>query len=445
MHRTIESDLREWKAQTGRMPLLLRGARQVGKTFVVEAFGKANFANIVTINFERQREYLVCFETLEPEKILQNIELISHHSIMPGKTLLFLDEIQECPNAIMALRYFKEKLPALHVIGAGSLLEFAISDKNFRMPVGRVQSLYLKPFSFAEFLMALGHQKLVEYLTVIDLETKINAAVEQQLEVLLHQYFSIGGMPAAVKQFIENADWRQCQIIQSSLLTTYRDDFAKYAKTSQHKYLQRLLEQAPSMVGQHFRYAQVDPDMQSRELKQALEALQYAGIIYKIHQTSAAGLPLHAQIKEKKFKLLFLDIGLVKASQMLDAELLQQKDLLLINRGMLAEQFVGQELLAYKDPYFPQPLYYWEREKKGSEAEIDYILNIGESIIPIEVKSGKTGSLRSLQLFLNEKQQSIGVRFSMKALSFQNRVLSVPLYMIAQVKRLVHLVQKEIQ
>ncbi len=440
MKRIIESELIAWKNQTEHMPLLLRGARQVGKTFTAETFGRAYFSNVVSINFERQREYLSCFESLEPGRILEAIRLIGKESIIPGKTLLFLDEIQECPNAIMALRYFKEIMPELHVIAAGSLLEFILNQNDFRMPVGRVQSLYLKPLSFQEFLIACGYDSMVEYLASVNFQSTINLAVEQKLQELLHQYFAIGGMPAVVKSFVENHDWRQCQIIQSSLLSTYYDDFAKYAKTSKHRYLQRLLEQAPGMVGQHFRYASVDPNMQSRDLKQALDDLMYAGIIYKVHQTSASGLPFASQMKEKKFKLLFLDIGLVKAAQMLDIELLQQKDLLLLNRGMLAEQFVGQELLAYADPYLPIKLYYWEREKKGSEAEIDYVININDKILPIEVKAGKTGSLRSLQLFLSEKNQTIGLRFSMHRLSFDGRILSVPLYMMHEVKRLVNLV-----
>lgn len=441
MKRSIETELIAWKTQKNRMPLLLRGARQVGKTFTIEAFGQANFTNTLTINFERQREYLPCFESLEPQEILTAIKLISRESIIPGKTLLFFDEIQECPKAIMALRYFKEKMPQIHVIGAGSLLEFALSQEGFRMPVGRVQSLYLKPLSFKEFIIAFGYQELESYLSTVDLNTKINPAIEQHLHTLLHQYFSLGGMPAVIKCFLDSQDWRQCQMIQTSLLSTYRDDFGKYARTSQHKYLQRLLEQAPGMCGQHFQYAKIDPDMKSRELKQALETLQYAGVLYKVHQTSAAGLPLGVQIKEKKFKLLFLDIGLVKASQMLEVELLQQKDLLLVNRGVLAEQFVGQELLAYTEFYLPSQLYYWEREKKGSEAEVDYVITINDKIIPIEVKAGKTGSLRSLHLFLKEKQQKIGLRVSMQPPAFRDGILSVPLYMLHELKRLVCLVK----
>lgn len=437
MQRTIIQALIAWKNSPDRLPLLLRGARQIGKTYVVESFGQTYFSNLVTINFEWQREYLACFDSLEPEKILNAIKLISRAPIIPGQTLLFLDEIQECPQAIMALRYFKEKLPELHVIGAGSLLEFALSEEDFRMPVGRVLSLYMKPLSFKEFIVACGYEQLNEYLTTIDLTTKINTAVELQLQNLLHDYFVIGGMPAVIQSYITHRDLHQCQILQSGLLTTYRDDFAKYASTSKHRYLQRLIEETPRLIGQHFRYVNIDPQMQSRDLKQALEALIYAGIIYKVQQTTAAGLPLNIQLNEKKFKLLFLDIGLVKASQMLDMELLTQKDLLLINRGALAEQFVGQELLAYTDPYLPQNLYYWERDKKTSMAEVDYVINVGKYIIPIEVKAGKTGSLRSIQQFLAEKNQPLGVRVSMKTLSYENKILSVPLYLVHAIPRLV--------
>ncbi len=440
MKRTIDSELLIWKDHPARMPLLVRGARQVGKTYVIESFGMNNFVNMININFEQQRAYLPCFDSLDPHQILTSIKFISRESILPGKTLLFLDEIQECPRAIMSLRYFKEDMPELHIIAAGSLLEFALQKEDFRMPVGRVQSIYMKPLSFKEFLIALKYQELADYLTTIDFNTPINPVAEQQLHNLLHQYYAIGGMPAVVNYFAEFQDWRQCQIIQSSLLSSFYDDFAKYAATSKHKYLQSLLEQAPAMIGERFRYAKVDPDMQSRDLKPALEVLIYAGVINKIHQTNASGLPLSAQIKDNKFKLLFVDIGLVKASQSLDVELLQKADLMLINRGALAEQFVGQELLAYSEPYLPSKLFYWEREKRGSESEVDYVINVGEKIIPIEVKAGKTGSLKSLQVFLNEKQQKIGIRCSMKPLSFHDRVLSVPLYMISEIRRLVNLV-----
>jgi predicted AAA+ superfamily ATPase len=436
LKRAIESALLAWKNRSNRLPLLLRGARQVGKSFIVEAFGRVHFTNCLTINLELQRHYHSCFDTLDPKEIVAALGLISREPIIPGQTLLFLDEIQECPHAIMALRYFKEKMPELHVIGAGSLLEFALQADNFRMPVGRIQSLYVKPLSYKEFITALGYEELAAYLPTITLNTTLNPAVEEKLSTLLHLYFTIGGMPAVIQEYIDTGDLRQCQYIQSSLLTTYRDDFAKYAKTTQHRYLQRLLEQAPGMVGQNFRYAKVDAEMQSRELKPALEALLHAGIITKIHQTTASGLPLNTQLRDNKFKLLFLDIGLVKASQQLDIPLQQEKNLLLLSRGMLAEQFVGQELLAYADPYMPKELYYWQREKTGSLAEVDYVLSLNEHIIPLEVKAGKTGSLRSVQVFLTEKQQSLGARCSMYPLSFNNRIISIPFYLLSEVMRL---------
>jgi len=226
-------------------------------------------------------------------------------------------------------------------------------------------------------------------------------------------------------------------MFQAGILNTYRNDFGKYAKTTRHKYLEKIFERAPGVIAQRFQYSKIDPHMQSRELKPSLEDLVNAGLIYIIHCSRSTGLPLNANVNEKKFKLLFLDIGLVKQTSMLEADLMLRKDLMLVNRGALVEQFVGQELLTQFPPYLPGEIFYWEREKKGSAAEVDYVMSVDDAIIPIEVKAGKTGTLRSLQLFLNEKQSPFGVRVSMKPLSFKNRVLSVPLYMLHELKRLV--------
>jgi len=442
MKRSIEKDLLVWKNQPGRMPLLLRGARQVGKTYTITTFGQTHFANMLMINFEWQREYLPCFDTLDPTQIIGSINAINQTPIIPGKTLLFLDEIQECPQAIMALRYFKEKMPELHVIGAGSLLEFVINSENFRMPVGRVQSLYLKPFTFQEYLTAVGHESLNQYLSIASLDTPINLAVQQKLEYLLREYFIVGGMPAVIQHFIEHKNLTQCQMIQSSLLSTFRSDFGKYASQTKHRYLQRIFDQAPAMIGQHFRYAKVDPHMQSRDLKPAIENLVDAGIIHRVYHTAASGLPLNALTNEKIFKLLFLDIGLAKASSLLDAELMLQKDLMLINQGMLVEQFAGQELLANTPNYLCPQLFFWDREKRGSLAEVDYVIQLDDKILPIEVKSGKTGRLRSLQIFMEEKKVPMGICLSLKPLDFTNGILSVPLYMIHELKRLLSSILK---
>lgn len=439
MLRLIESTLKEWAALASRSPLLIRGARQVGKSYVVKQFAAANFASFININFDLQPEYKDCFRTLQPSEINSLITAISKQAIIPGKTLLFFDEIQECPNAIMALRYYKELMPELHVIAAGSLLEFILKDESFSMPVGRVHSLYLKPMTFKEFLIANGYIELLDQLVSANVATVFNPAITNLLEKLLHIYFITGGMPEVIQSYLQTADFSQTKIIQLSLLNTYRNDFGKYASLAKHKYLQRIFEKAPGLIAEHFKYSQIDSDMQARDLKAAIETLQYAGLLYQIYASQASGLPLNALINPKKYKLLFLDIGLVKASSNLDTELMLNKDLMLVNKGNLAEQFVGQELLAMAPPYSQGELCYWERDVKGSSAEVDYVINIGDQIIPMEVKSGKTGTLKSLNYFLANiiKGKQIGIRISMQPLGFRDNILSVPMYMLSELDRLV--------
>lgn len=436
MKRDIEQQLKAWKDQPNRLPLLIRGPRQVGKTYVVEQFGKEFFENIVLVNFELHPRMKQCFESLDPPEILNKLRLVTGLDIISGKTLLFLDEIQECPQAIMSLRYFKEKMPELHVIGAGSLLEFALREEDFRMPVGRVQFIYLGPFSFGEFLGALNHDQLRGYLAEIKLTDPADPVVHEKLLELLRKYFILGGMPAVLQEYLTSGNLKVCQNIQSGILETYRSDFGKYAKKVQHKYLQRLFESAPCLVGQAFKYVYVDPHVKSRELKQAFDLLVLAGLIHQVYATSASGLPLGFQIREQKFKIIFLDVGLAQNACGLQVEINFNKDLLQINAGSVAEQFVGQELLAYGDAYTRENLYFWARSKRGSMAEVDFVINVGAKILPLEVKAGKTGTLKSLQLFMEEKKASLGIRVSQHPLSYHDNVLSVPLYMVEQIPRM---------
>lgn len=436
MRRAQLAALLEWKSSPMRKPLIIRGARQVGKSYLVEMFGKEYFENIVIINFEFDRKYLKSFETLDPFHIVNSLSLSTGQAITPGKTLLFLDEIQECPNAILALRYFKELMPDQHVIAAGSLLEFTLNKAEFRMPVGRVQSLYLKPLSFQEYLSASGRTDLVEYLNTVSLITGIDQAIHESLLEIIREYLTIGGMPEVVHHYFRDRNLKQVQILQGSLLEFYRRDFGKYDSVKP-EYLQAIFDKAPGLIGQKFKYVKVDPEIQSRELKPALKALTDAGLIYPIYQTSGSGLPFSTTQQESKFKLLFLDVGLVNFTSGLQAEILLQKDLLLLNRGAIAEQFVGQELLAYAESYTQSQLYYWEREKRGSTAEVDYLTSVQQHIVPIEVKAGKTGTLKSLQLFLNERDLNLGVRISQQTFALEQRVLSIPLYMVGQLPRLI--------
>jgi len=437
MFRLLEDKLKAWKADSFRMPLLLRGARQVGKSYLVEKFGQENFETVVIINFDANPEYCACFEALDPQLIIQKIELISNQIITPGKTLLFLDEIQNCPKAIMSLRYFKEKWPLLHVIGAGSLLEFALEDQDFSFPVGRVQFIYIRPLSFKEFLLANNTVHLPGLIEKTSLKNPIEDVVHDHLIKYVKQYYLVGGMPAAIAVFLKTKSFLKSREMQAIILQTYQNDFGKYAKKNDLGYLQLLFEKIPNLIGQQIKYSKIDPEVNARELKKALRLLGQAGILHQVHATSAAGIPLKFHQNEQKFKMLFLDIGLIQQVNQIDPEKIWVEDLTQINAGMMAEQFVGQEFLSSGEFYEERDLFFWEREKSGSDAEVDYIISIGSQIIPVEVKAGKSGKLRSLKLFMEEKKSPLGIRISQSPLSYQDNILSIPFYMIDQIPRLV--------
>lgn len=420
------------------MPILLRGARQVGKTYAVEKFGNESFKRFVAVNFEFQKKYLTCFDSLDPIDIIERIESIANTRIIPGETLLFLDEIQECPRAILALRYFKEKMPNLHVIAAGSLLEFVLNDNQYSFPVGRVQFAYLKPLSFEEFLLNSKQNILLESLQSSHIQNPLDETAHQLLLDFFRQYLFVGGMPAAITKYLETKSLLECQQLQNSILQTYNTDFGKYATKAQHKYLQILFEKAPGLVGKRFKFSDVDSEVRSRELKVALEQLCWAGLLNQVHATNASGIPLKSQKKENRFKLLFLDIGLLQCAMEMDYEEGFRQNILQINSGSIAEQFVGQELLVQGDVLQNKETFYWEREKRSSEAEVDYVVQQGINIIPIEVKAGKTGRLKSIQQFMEEKKSKIGVRISQKPLTLENNILSIPLYLIGQLPRLIN-------
>jgi uncharacterized protein len=436
MKRSLEQELKTWRDNPRRLPLILRGARQVGKSYLIQKFGKENFASFVEVNFEFQPELKSCFDTLDPIKIVAKLETYVKTAIEPGKTLLFLDEIQECPPAILALRYFKEKMASLHVISAGSLLEFALEEEEFSFPVGRVQFIYLYPLSFIEFLYALEEDRLIDLLPKTSLQNPLDNDLHEHLLKLVRYYFLTGGLPEAINSFLVKNSFLESRNTQLSLLQTYQKDFGKYASKTQHVYLQKFFTRAPAVVAQHFKYVNIDRDARPTDLKTALELLSKAGLITQVFHTSASGLPLRAQINEKKFKLIFLDIGLLQAAMGSEPHLVFEKDLLQLLSGVLAEQFVGQELLAYANVFEEKRLYFWEREKQTSSAEVDYVINLDGRIVPIEVKGGKGGHLKSLHQFLVEKNCPVGVRISSSPLMLENNILSIPFYLIRELPRL---------
>lgn len=436
MRRKIEKMLEEWKNDTERMPLIIRGARQVGKSYIIEKFGKSSFDSLVVVNLEYQKNLQECFSSLDPKKIILQLEAILGKPIIPGKTLLFLDEIQESKEALKSLRYFKEKLPLLHVIAAGSLLEFSINDENFSFPVGRVQFLYLYPLSFIEFLDAMGQKKILEFLENVSIKNPPSFAIHQHLLNFVKDYFLIGGMPFVVKNYIKKKSFLYTMRVQESLLISYQNDFGKYAKKTKYEYLQKLFQRAPEMVGKHFKYSKIDLTAKNpaREYKSALQKLSNAGLINEIYASDCNGLPLRAERNMKKFKLIFLDIGLLQRALGIDYRIFTAKNIFQINSGVLSEQFVGQELLSQGDLYIKKQLFFWKREKLGSDAEIDYAFEILSHIIPIEVKAGKTGRLRSLQIFLKEKKIKIGIKISSQPLLLEKNILSIPFYLVHKIE-----------
>jgi len=438
MKRSIDETLLAWKNDPNRLPLILRGARQVGKSYAVEQLGKEHFQNTVVVNFEEKPVLGTAFETLEIPRILRTLSSLTGLEITPGKTLLFLDEIQNCLPALKALRYFAEKMPSLHVIGAGSFLEFVLEDEEgISFPVGRVQFLNMKPLSFIEFLNANSQSGLVDLLSSISLENPISETLHEHLLQYVRDFFFIGGMPRIVDKFSQNQSFLACQHAQSAILDMYGLDLAKYSKKKEYKNLHILFDRIPEFVGQHFKYSKIDPESSnsSRDYKNALHKLELARLIHTVSATSANGLPLRSETVNGKFKVFFLDIGLLQYALEIDPED-RASSLADIHRGVLAEQFVAQELLAYTDPYLEKHLYFWDRQKKGSTAEIDFLISLSGKLVPIEVKSGKGGKLRSLYQFLESKPAKIGVKISEAPLSFEKDVLSVPFYLISRLPEL---------
>ena len=362
---------------------------------------------------------------------MAQIELLSKQKITAGKTLLFLDEIQQCPRALQSLRYFKEKLPELHLIAAGSLLEFAIHDEEFSFPVGRVQFARLYPLSFEEYLDACGDGTLREALATYNWGLPPPQAIHNYLLNRVKEYFIVGGMPASINSFLTTHSLLEAKYTQKALWDAFEADFGKYAKKSQHRHLKKIFTEVPRLIGDHVKYSRIDPELPNpaRDMKHAIELLRKAGLLHPIYATGAGGLPLLSGIKETIFKLLFLDIGMVEQVMDIDPDHSQ------LMTGPLAEQFVGQEILATSDPFLDTKLFFWDRE--NSSAEVDYLLPHRGKIYPIEVKAGKAGKLKSLHLFIQEKKAPFGIKISQEPLEARKEILSIPFYLTAHLPRLI--------
>jgi predicted AAA+ superfamily ATPase len=440
-----------------RKPLVLRGARQVGKSYLVRTWGEGRFRNLVEVNLERDTKVVSCFADNDPSATLRRLEAHTGKPIARnGDTLLFLDEIQAVPEVLAKLRWLAEELPTLPVVAAGSLLDFALAEHSFSMPVGRVSYLHLEPMGFGEFLCALDEERLAAFLAEEVTVARIGAgdaippALHDKLLGLLREYLLVGGMPAAVERYRRERSLLSVAEVHHDLLATLRDDFSKYASRVHHRRLVAVLDSVAQQLGSKFRYRRVDREERAEALRKAVDLLCLARVCHRVQATAASAAPLAAGAAGRPWKVVLLDVGLVSASLGLSlGDLDREPELTLCNRGALAEQLVGQ-LLRLNFPAHQEPaLYYWQRDERGAEAEVDYVVQQGAQLVPVEVKAGATGALKSLHILMAERGWPTAIRFcasppSLVKVAAQTRsgktarftLLSLPLYLVEQLPRL---------
>lgn len=431
--RIIDSELKKWKDDAGRKPLLIRGARQVGKTKSIREFGKL-FDNFVEINFEETPSLKKLFEgDLIPEKICENISAIVKTSIIPGKTLLFFDEIQTCPEAIASLRFFYEKMPDLHLIAAGSLLEFVLREIP-TFGVGRIRSMFMHPLSFNEFLAGAGEEILLKIIKQANPSNPLNEVLHKKSISLVQKFICLGGMPEVIAAYIEKGDLNKCQQLLDDLIISFRADFAKYKEKASVSRINEVFQSVVFQAGQKFVYSKACLQANNQQIKEALQLLITSGLVIPVTHTQANGLPLGAEVNERKQKMLLFDTGLFQRIMKLDlTEFLLSDNFDAINKGNIAEQFVGLEIIKNSSVYQNPDLFYWHREAKNSNAEVDYLIAGNSGILPVEVKAGTKGSMQSLFRFLNEKKVDKGIRISNEPFSTYDRIEVYPLYAIGKI------------
>ena len=431
--RKIDHELESWASANERKPLLLRGARQVGKTSAVRHLGE-KFKHFVQVDFNERHDVHYLFEgTYSPQEICQMLSVLLRTPIVAGETLLFFDEIQACPPAINRLRYFFEKFPELHLIAAGSLLEFALETLP-SYGVGRVRSIFMYPFSFEEYLWATGNEALATMINASSPDKPLPQPIHEQALRLLRVFLVIGGMPAVVARYCEDGNLLECQNILNELVLSFRDDFAKYRNKVPSSRIDATFRSIAEQGLGKFVYNRVDTDASTVQIKTAVETLILAGLVYPVTHSSANGIPLGAEINEKYRRMILLDTGLLQRILNLDiSDILSSNDIQVVNRGAIAETFIGTELVKSASCYSPYPLYCWHREKAGSNAEVDYVVQLGARILPVEVKSGSKGSMQSMRLFMEAKGIAKGLRTSLENFSSYEDILVYPLYAIRNI------------
>lgn len=442
--RNVEKPLLKWARQKDRKPLIVRGARQIGKTFSITLFAKNNFKNFITLNLEKSADKKIFSEVRDSALLIKDLEILKQSKITPGETLIFIDEIQESANAMQQLRFFYEEVPELHVIAAGSLLEVKIKQETISIPVGRVEYLYMFPLEFNEFLNAMQYEQSLQLINSLSLKEKISDLSHQMLLQQFREYLLIGGMPEVVSHYAVNKKYFELNKIYESLITGFRDDINKYATGREREHLEFLIETAPKYSGSSISYHKfAGSEYNSRDMSNAFKTLERALLLKLIRPSNSLQLPVEANYKAAP-KLVFFDQGLVSYQANLSAEFATKNSIQDIYRGKLTEQALGQTLWSQsvRDNF---SLNYWARFKAGASAELDYLISFGETLIPIEAKSGAIGKLRSLHEFIDRSETDFAVKVTASPLNIEAvqtikgkefRLLNIPHYLAFKLKKL---------
>ncbi|MCI8646713.1 MAG: ATP-binding protein [Firmicutes bacterium] len=426
MYRMTMEQLKIWKAKEHRKPLIIRGARQVGKTWLMKEFGAKEYDETVYINFDNNEKMRKLFEeSLETERLITGLELYAGHKIDPAHTLLIFDEVQEVPKALTSLKYFNENAPQYQILCAGSLLGVAL-HQGTSFPVGKVDFLDLYPLSFFEFLMAMGKEAYVELLQKGDFDMAANFRLDY-VDLLKHYYY-VGGMPEVVQAFSDNRDFNEAREIQQRILAAYEQDFSKHAPNETVPRIRMLWNSIPAQLAKEnrkFIYGLIKEGARAREYELAMLWLTDCGLVHKIHRVSAPALPLKAYEDLKAFKLFLADVGLLSCMAGLRQDtLLDGNQLFREFKGALTEQYVLQQLKTIKG----LNLYYWTAER--GTAEVDFLMDNGSDIIPVEVKDEVNLQAKSLKVFRDKFQPKLSTRISMADYKREDWLLNLPLWAV---------------
>jgi predicted AAA+ superfamily ATPase len=432
MYRTAIEALHKWKAKSNKKPLIIRGARQVGKTWLMKEFGKIAYQKTVYINFDNNTAMKDLFSTdLDIGRLITGLELYCGHKINPDVTLLVFDEVQEVPAALTALKYFNENAPEYQIICAGSLLGVAL-HQGTSFPVGKVEFLDLYPLSFTEFLLAMRKEQYVTLLQQGDFEMLAN--FKQVYIEMLKYYYYVGGMPEVVLRFTENKDFNEVREVQSRLLAAFEQDFSKHAPNEAVPRLRMLWNSIPAQLAKEnrkFIYGLIKEGARVKEYELAMTWLTDCGLVHKVHRVTAPSLPLKAYEDLKAFKLFLLDVGLLSCMARLNqSTLLEGNELFREFKGALTEQYVLQQLKTIKR----LETYYWTNDRGG--AEIDFVVDNGSVVIPVEVKAETNLKAKSLKTYCDKFQPQLAIRISMADYKKEDWLVNLPLYAVVEVGRI---------